>query len=127
MLEDRFPETAETGPEILAAYTAAGLHDPAVDYWHRAGQRASERSADLEAIEHLTQGVELARKLRDPVQSAQQELKLLVALGEPLVAAKGSRVLPRRRPRTPGHWSYADRSAKRPICFLRCGGCGTSI
>ena len=90
VLEKRFSETAATEPELLAQhYTAAGLHDPAVDYWHRAGQRASERSADLEAIEHLTQGVELARKLRDPVQSAQQELKLLVALGEPLVAAKG--------------------------------------
>jgi class 3 adenylate cyclase/tetratricopeptide (TPR) repeat protein len=90
VLEERFSETAATEPELLARhYTAAGLHDPAVDYWHRAGQRASERSADLEAIEHLTQGVDLARKLRDPVQSAQQELKLLVALGEPLVAAKG--------------------------------------
>ena len=89
VLEERFPETAETQPELLAQhYTAAGLHDQAVDYWHRAGQRASERSANPEAIAHLTRGVELARKLPDPMQSARQELKLLVALGEPLVVAK---------------------------------------
>jgi predicted ATPase len=60
-----------------------------VDYWHIAGQRASARSADLEAIAHLTRGLEVARKLADPVQSAQQELKLQVALGEPLSATKG--------------------------------------
>jgi predicted ATPase len=90
VLEEQFPETAATQPELLAQhYTAAGLHDQAVDYWYRAGQRASERSADLEAIAHLTRGLDLARKFSDPMQSARQELKLLVALGEPLANAKG--------------------------------------
>jgi class 3 adenylate cyclase/predicted ATPase len=90
VLEQRFSEIAATEPELLALhYTAAGLHDQAVDYWHRAGQRASERSADLEAVAHLTKGLELARTLSDSTHAARQELKLLVALGEPLVAAKG--------------------------------------
>jgi predicted ATPase len=90
VLEERFPETATSQPELLAQhYTAASLHDRAVDYWHRAGQRASERCADLEAIAHLSRGLELARKLPDPVQSARQQLKLQVALGEPLAATKG--------------------------------------
>ena len=90
VLEEQFPETAATQPELLAQHcTAAGLQDQAVDYWHWAGQRASERSANLEAITHLTKGLELARTLPDPMQSARQELKLRVALGEPLVAAKG--------------------------------------
>jgi class 3 adenylate cyclase/predicted ATPase len=90
VLEERFPETALTEPEVLAQhYTAAGLYDPAVHYWHSAGERASERSADLEAIAHLSKGLELARKLPEPEQAARQELKLQVALGEPLVAAKG--------------------------------------
>jgi predicted ATPase/class 3 adenylate cyclase len=89
-LEERFPETAATEPERLAQhYAAAGLYDQAVGYWHRAGQRASERSANLEAITHLTKGLELARTLPDPTQSARHELKLQVALGEPLVAVKG--------------------------------------
>jgi predicted ATPase len=90
VLEERFPETAVTQPELLAQhYTAADLRDQAVDYWHQAGQRASERSADLEAMAHLSKGLELARTLPDPIQSARQELKLQVALGEPLVAVKG--------------------------------------
>jgi predicted ATPase len=90
VVEEHFPKTAVTQPERLAQhYTAAGLHDRAVDYWHVAGQRASERSANLEAIAHLTRGLELARKLPDPMQSARQELKLQVALGDPLVAVKG--------------------------------------
>ena len=54
-------------PELLAQhYTAAGLPDQAVSYWHRAGQRASERSADQEAIAHLTRGLELARMRGGP-------------------------------------------------------------
>jgi class 3 adenylate cyclase/predicted ATPase len=89
VLEEQFPETATAQPELIAQhYTAAGLHDQAVEYWHRAGQRASERSANLEAIAHLTRGRELARTLPDLTQAARQELKLLVALGEPLGAAK---------------------------------------
>ena len=127
VLEGRFPEAAATRPELLAQhYTAAGLHDQAVNYWHRAGQRASERSANLEAIAHLTRGLELARKFSDPMQSARQELKLLVALGEPLAPWKGHGTPGGERPRTPGRWSCAERSAKRLICFPLCGGSGTS-
>jgi hypothetical protein len=45
-LAERFPETAETQPELLAQhYTAAGLHAEALSYWQRAGQLALERSA----------------------------------------------------------------------------------
>src|SRR5262249_9016197 len=46
VLETQWPETAEAQPELLAYhYTAAGLLAQAVGYWHKAGQRASERSA----------------------------------------------------------------------------------
>ena len=41
VLEKRFPETAETQPELIAHhYTQAGLQQAALDYWERAGQRA---------------------------------------------------------------------------------------
>src|SRR5262249_10522165 len=48
VLEAQFPETAATQPELLAHhYTEAGLAAPAVEYWQRAGQHASDRSAYL--------------------------------------------------------------------------------
>ena len=59
VLEERFPETSEEQPELLAHhYTQAGLHEPAVEYWYKAGQRAVERSAHREAISHLHKGLE---------------------------------------------------------------------
>jgi predicted ATPase len=46
VLEERFPETVETQPELLAHHcTAAGLYEKAVGSWRRAGQRATDRSA----------------------------------------------------------------------------------
>jgi class 3 adenylate cyclase len=47
-MEAHFPEIVETQPELLAQhYTAAGCPTQAVDYWQRAGHRASDRSAHL--------------------------------------------------------------------------------
>src|SRR5262249_41583394 len=55
VLEAQFSETAAIQPELLAHhYTEAGLSSLAIGYWQRAGQRALERSAYLEAISHLT-------------------------------------------------------------------------
>jgi predicted ATPase len=59
-LEAQFPESATTQPELLAHhYTEAGMLAQAIPYWQRAGQRALERSANLEAIGHLTKGLEV--------------------------------------------------------------------
>ena len=58
VLEAQFPETAETQPELLAYhYTEAGLNEPAIGYWQRAGERALQRSANPEAVQHLTRGL----------------------------------------------------------------------
>jgi class 3 adenylate cyclase/predicted ATPase len=90
VLVEQFPETAESQPELLAHhYTEAGLADQAVDYWQRAGQRAVERSAHLEAISHLTVALELLATLPDTLERAQQELLLQTALGPALVATRG--------------------------------------
>src|SRR5262249_8304301 len=51
--------------------------------------RAVERSANVEAISHLTKGLELLHILPDAPDRAQQELALQVALGVPLKATKG--------------------------------------
>jgi DNA-binding winged helix-turn-helix (wHTH) protein/predicted ATPase len=79
---ERFPETAETQPELLAYhYTEAGLIAHAIPYWQRAGQRAIERSAYTEAIGHLRQGLEVLSALPDTRERAQHELPLQIALG----------------------------------------------
>ncbi len=90
VLEARFPETVETQPELLAHhYTEAGLSVQAIRYWQRAGQRATQRSAHVEAIGHLTEGLELLKTLPDTPERAQQELTLQIALGVPLTTTKG--------------------------------------
>jgi predicted ATPase len=90
VLESRFPEIIETQPELLAHhYTEAGLGEQAVLYWQRAGQRALQRSANPEAVRHLTRGLELLATLPETSALAQQELDLQIALGPALVATKG--------------------------------------
>jgi predicted ATPase len=90
VLEERFPDMVETQPELLAHhYTEAGLTDQAVDYWLRAGQRAGERSANQEAISHLTTGLALLRSLPPTPARTQQELLLQTTLGPALMALKG--------------------------------------
>jgi class 3 adenylate cyclase/predicted ATPase len=90
VLAEQFPEIAETQPELLAQhYTEAGLSGQAIPYWQRAGRRAVERSAHVEAIAHLTKGLELLRTLPDTPERAQQELTLQIALGVPLMVTKG--------------------------------------
>ena len=75
VLEAQFPETATTQPELLAHhYTEAGLTAQAMPYWQQAGQRALERSANLEAVAHLTKGLEVLATLPDTPERAQQEL-----------------------------------------------------
>jgi hypothetical protein len=42
-LEERFPETADTQPELLAYhYTEAGMREQAIGYWQGAGEQARE-------------------------------------------------------------------------------------
>jgi len=89
-LEAQFPETAETQPELLAHhYTEAGLTEQAVHYWHHAGQHALQRSANLEAVQHLTTGLALLATLPETQARAQQELDMQLALGPALRATKG--------------------------------------
>src|SRR5919201_5446152 len=64
VIETRFPALVETQPELVAQhYTAAGCTEQAVVYWQRAGHPASDRSAHLEAVSHVTTGIELLKSL----------------------------------------------------------------
>jgi predicted ATPase len=91
VLEARFPESCETQPELLAHhYIEAGLVEQAIGYWQRAGQQASDRSANLEAISHFTTGIELLQTLPETPAHTQQALTLYTALGVALQRVKGN-------------------------------------
>jgi predicted ATPase/class 3 adenylate cyclase len=89
MLEAQ-PEVTETQPELLAQHYMGAERDiQAIPYWQRAGQRAVERSAHVEAISHFAQGIELLKKLPVTPERIQQELALQLAMGVPLLMIKG--------------------------------------
>jgi predicted ATPase len=90
LLEARFPETVATAPEVVAHhYTEAGCAAQALPLWQQAGQRALQRSANLEGIEHLTKGLTVLATLPDTTDRLQHELDLRVTLGPALIATKG--------------------------------------
>jgi class 3 adenylate cyclase/predicted ATPase len=90
VLEAQFPALVETQLELVAQhYTAAGCAEQAVVYWQRAGQQASDRSAHLEAIKHVTAGIELLTTLPETPERTQQALTLYIALGAALQMTKG--------------------------------------
>jgi len=90
VLRDRFADLVEAQPELLANHlTEAGLVEEAIPYWQRAGRRAIERSANQEAIVHLTKGLELLALLPATPEHLQQELLLLLILGPAVMATKG--------------------------------------
>lgn len=90
VLAEQFPETVETQPELLAHhYTEAGLVEQAIPYWQKAGQRASQRSAYVEAAKLLMKGLEVLKILPDAPERAQHELALQAALGTTLMVTKG--------------------------------------
>ena len=66
VLTGTFGRIAHTQPELVAYhYTEAGLLEKAIDYWQQAGHRALERSANVEGIRHLTQGLAALEKLAE--------------------------------------------------------------
>ena len=89
-LEDRFPDTAASQPEIIARhFTEAGLLEPAITHWLKAGNLALSRSANAEAVKHLRKGLELTQSQAPSEERVRQELKFYLALGPALAATEG--------------------------------------
>jgi len=89
-LEQSFADIAASQPEIVAHhFTAAGLVEPAIDYWLKAVQQAARRSANAEALNHLARGLELLPNIDDPMLRNKSELLLQTSLGNSLRATKG--------------------------------------
>jgi predicted ATPase len=90
LLESDFVDTVESSPELVAHhYTEAGLPAQAVTYWYRAGERAVQRTANEEAIGHLTAALAQLAQLPETQERARRELALQRLLGQASFATRG--------------------------------------
>ena len=90
LLESRFTDTVESSPELVAHhYTEAGLPDQAVTYWQQAGEKATRRSANQEAIGHLTAGLAQLAQLPETPERSKREFALQRLLGQASFAIRG--------------------------------------
>jgi class 3 adenylate cyclase/predicted ATPase len=85
-----FPEMIATQPEILALhYAQAGEAIKAASYWLDAGRHAAQRSANIEAIAHFKNGIEVLQSSPATPERDRQEVALQLALGPALQATHG--------------------------------------
>ena len=90
VLEKHFGELADNRPEILAYhYGEAGNNERAIRCWCEAGRRALANSANVEAISHFRNALQLSGALPDTAQRSKQEVEILLAMGIPLIAVEG--------------------------------------
>ena len=90
VIVEQFPEMAEAQPEIVAHhFTEAGIVERAIEYWLKAGQRATRLSSNLDSIAHFERGLGLLGSLEDTTLRARTEYRFCLALLTPLIAAKG--------------------------------------
>ncbi|NTX51412.1 protein kinase [Myxococcus sp. CA051A] len=90
VLAEQFPEVTEAQPELLAwHYTESGQAEAAIRWWARAGEMASRRMANVEAISHLRQALSLLRAQRPSRTLDGEELRLLLGLALSLVQVQG--------------------------------------
>ena len=89
-IEDRFPEIADSQPELLARhYTDAGLIEKAAWFWGKAGERSLARSAVVEASEQLKRALDQIATLPETSALRREQLKLQIALANALMQLKG--------------------------------------
>src|SRR5262249_32086929 len=79
----------EIAAEVAGHFEQGREYGRAVQDLGHAGEDALRRSAYVEAIRHLTRGLELLKTLPDTPERAHQELRLQIALSVSLVATKG--------------------------------------
>jgi len=117
LLEERFPETVEAQPELLAHhYGEAGLSERALVHWMRAGEHAVRRSANAEALAHTARCLDLLPAISDPLERARFELAIRMLLGPALIATKGYGALEVQQTYTRAR-ELCDQVADRPRMF----------
>jgi class 3 adenylate cyclase len=90
-LSDRFPELAESQPELLARhFEGAGRTDEAIASWMKAGLQAQRQSALLECAAHLRHAIALLDlQPADDPRRLQSEMEAQLALWPALMATLG--------------------------------------
>jgi class 3 adenylate cyclase/tetratricopeptide (TPR) repeat protein/ABC-type lipoprotein export system ATPase subunit len=82
------PNIVTTQPELVARhYSEARRDDLAFPYWKKAGERALQRSANYEAVDHLSNVLAIAEKLPEGPERALETLAARLRLAEALTEA----------------------------------------
>jgi class 3 adenylate cyclase/predicted ATPase len=81
-LEDHYSELAHH-------YSRSGNTEKAIEYLHKAGQQAVQRSAYSEATHHFTQGIALLQTLPETEDRTRCEILAQTLLGNVLMVTKG--------------------------------------
>jgi tetratricopeptide (TPR) repeat protein len=90
VIEQLFRDRVEEHYDELAYhYQRSGNIGKAIEYLHKAGQQAAQKSAHMEAITCLTSALELLKAFPDTSERAQQELSLQLALSASLATVRG--------------------------------------
>ena len=89
-LHKQFPDVAAEKPELVAHhYAEAGLAEQSIAHWNRAGQRALEQAANVEAIAHLERAAKLLSSVTNLQTREALQLEIEVALAPAYMAIKG--------------------------------------
>ena len=87
---ERFPDEVTARPELVAHhFSEAALHLEAAHYWLIAGERALQRSAQVEAIAHLNAGLAALAQSTAGLEGDRIELQIQIVLGAAAIFARG--------------------------------------
>jgi predicted ATPase len=90
ILEALYGEQAEEiAVQLARHFLEAGIVPKAIDYLHKAGNKAVRLSAGAEAIAHYNKALDLLSGLPETPERDQRELALQLALLVPLMSTKG--------------------------------------
>ncbi|HEX4172528.1 MAG TPA: hypothetical protein VHY82_08625, partial [Acetobacteraceae bacterium] len=89
-VRDEVSERAEPESEVIAHhFMQAGLSEPAIKWWSKAGSFALQRSAYVEAMAHFERALELANELDDSEAQRVSRLRLQISIGSALRMTQG--------------------------------------
>jgi len=133
-LRGEFAAVAAAEPELVAHHlTQAGLDEPAIEWWGKAGDQAVRRSAFKEAAAHLDKAIELADRLAERAGTVPRaaldsnRLHLQTSLGNALLWAKGQQAPETTAAlRAPANWQTGWKTPRNGFLPITVSGSGTT-